>query len=39
MEYTHKNFQSSNTSCLRIAEFILKNEVFTLIVYNKIANK
>jgi len=39
MEYTHKNFQSSSTSRLRIAEFILKNEVFTLIVYNKITNK
>ena len=26
MEYTHKNFQNSNTSHLRIAEFILKKK-------------
>jgi len=28
MEYTHKNFQNSNTSHLRIAEFILKKNEF-----------
>jgi len=42
MEYTHKNFQNSNTSHLRIAEFILKKKTsFFLInfVYNEITDK
>jgi len=35
MEYTHKNFQNSNTSHLRIAEFILKKKrvFFKLILF------